>query len=596
MVYQTCRRWLKDTADVEDVVQETFFRLSRDAGRIRGNVAAWLHVCASNLCVDLVRRAVARRRREWSWHQEHDARDTAWREVLPELDAALTELSADRRDLVVRHFLMGVTQRELAQEAGVSAPAMNRRLHQAVASLRERLRSRGVTSPAAAITGAMVAEQTAAAVPASFTAGLVKTGLVGPGRRWAWGGMKWSGVLAVLLIIGFASWSWWAARPVAPPVPAPSPSAPRFEALTFNNPRPMPLGDTLKEILAVYEAATAYRNHVFLETTRSQARWDDASGRWETSEQMAHSRSWFEQSTFQRVRIDYDPLMLPTTDPDKPLLTERSIQVFDGQATLKLHYITVRRDNNYVVKLFEQEAEGDWRLKEFNPWRDDTGLARLPLGYDNTLVLLLHRTRTWSASRIDEKFDPVFEALRVEEQGRELICLRIKPDYTGRRFNQVFGFRMNDQVHAMGWLLDPDRGFALVCGYAHWLTRSPDGEPVEREYRHEAQRYHTLEAGVQTPTRLTSTSRSVKDGRSAIWSRRITDIQRLAYFDPSDADAVFGLADIDYIGLTFDGPKRRYDSPSLGPDIVYHQTPVGPAGPVRWPGWVRNIGWPSALN
>jgi RNA polymerase sigma-70 factor (ECF subfamily) len=52
-----CLRHLHSDASADDVVQETFLRLVRGAGRIdRGfNVRAWLHRVAANLCIDLLR-------------------------------------------------------------------------------------------------------------------------------------------------------------------------------------------------------------------------------------------------------------------------------------------------------------------------------------------------------------------------------------------------------------------------------------------------------------------------------------------------------------------------------------------------------------
>jgi RNA polymerase sigma-70 factor (ECF subfamily) len=52
-----CLRHLRSDASADDVVQETFLRLVRGAGRVdRGfNVRAWLHRVAANLCIDLLR-------------------------------------------------------------------------------------------------------------------------------------------------------------------------------------------------------------------------------------------------------------------------------------------------------------------------------------------------------------------------------------------------------------------------------------------------------------------------------------------------------------------------------------------------------------
>jgi RNA polymerase sigma-70 factor (ECF subfamily) len=58
MVYSTAWRMLKDESDANDVTQETFFELTRQAGRITGSLACWLHRVATQKSIDVVRRRV----------------------------------------------------------------------------------------------------------------------------------------------------------------------------------------------------------------------------------------------------------------------------------------------------------------------------------------------------------------------------------------------------------------------------------------------------------------------------------------------------------------------------------------------------------
>lgn len=56
MVYRLCFSFMKNTADTEDAVQTTFLKLiSTDCKRIK-NEKAWLIVCASNVCRDMLRK------------------------------------------------------------------------------------------------------------------------------------------------------------------------------------------------------------------------------------------------------------------------------------------------------------------------------------------------------------------------------------------------------------------------------------------------------------------------------------------------------------------------------------------------------------
>ena len=56
MVYRLCFSFMKNTADTEDAVQTTFLKfLSTDFKKIN-NEKAWLIVCASNVCRDMLRK------------------------------------------------------------------------------------------------------------------------------------------------------------------------------------------------------------------------------------------------------------------------------------------------------------------------------------------------------------------------------------------------------------------------------------------------------------------------------------------------------------------------------------------------------------
>src|SRR5688572_29438069 len=62
MVFATARRVTRDAARAEDVAQETFLELARNAPRITDSVGAWLHRVAWRKARDVVRADVTRRR------------------------------------------------------------------------------------------------------------------------------------------------------------------------------------------------------------------------------------------------------------------------------------------------------------------------------------------------------------------------------------------------------------------------------------------------------------------------------------------------------------------------------------------------------
>ncbi|MEM7626346.1 MAG: RNA polymerase sigma factor [Planctomycetota bacterium] len=188
LVLSTCRRILRVREDAEDATQRTFLRLAQQAGTIRGDLAAWLHRCAHNVSVDLIRRDATRRRHEQAaaeqapltGHAADHSDAVAWSEVSEHIDAAVAELDEPWRSAIVGYFLQGRSQRDLAAGAGVSAAAMNRRIVKATQTLRVALRRRGVTATAAALTAGLPAfAAEASAVPGALTAELVKVGLAG---------------------------------------------------------------------------------------------------------------------------------------------------------------------------------------------------------------------------------------------------------------------------------------------------------------------------------------------------------------------------------------------------------------------------------
>ncbi len=145
MVYATCRRVVRDDAQADDAVQETFFHLVKNASRIRGSLGSWLHQVATRRAIDLIRQNAARRRREQAYVIEKDSPgENTWSEIEPAVDEALEELPETCRELLVLHFLQGRSTIQIAAAKGVSQPTISRRMSEALELLRESLRSRGI--------------------------------------------------------------------------------------------------------------------------------------------------------------------------------------------------------------------------------------------------------------------------------------------------------------------------------------------------------------------------------------------------------------------------------------------------------------------
>jgi RNA polymerase sigma factor (sigma-70 family) len=232
MVLATCRRVLGTSAEADDAVQETFFRLARHAKEVRSNVAAWLHACAFRTSIDLQRREGARRRAEAGAAQHSASGDTlaTWRELEPMIDEALSKLHESDRDLIVSRFLVGRPQTEMAAEAGVHPGTMHRRIDAALERLREQLRIGGCTVGAGAFAAALIHAPATAQASTALAGSLGKIALAHTAGSTAATGAASSGVswMAVALV-GLALSGGTAAVVMSRPRPAafaPPPAAP----------------------------------------------------------------------------------------------------------------------------------------------------------------------------------------------------------------------------------------------------------------------------------------------------------------------------------------------------------------------------------
>jgi RNA polymerase sigma factor (sigma-70 family) len=192
MVYAAAFRVTRNAADADDVTQECFLELSRQAARVRTSVAGWLHLTATHRARDLQRRSSARTRAAQEAGQPRpDLEQDAWREIAPLLDQALSELPDELRLPLIGHYLEGRAQGELAEELGISRPTINRRISEGLTQLRRTLKERGAGDSAEM--GAMLATYGCMPLPASVKLSLGKLALAGLGRSLAKGTLATGG-------------------------------------------------------------------------------------------------------------------------------------------------------------------------------------------------------------------------------------------------------------------------------------------------------------------------------------------------------------------------------------------------------------------
>jgi RNA polymerase sigma factor (sigma-70 family) len=179
LVFSVASRVTRNSTTAEDVTQDCFLRLSRQAATIRGSLPAWLHRVALNRSLDVNRNEVVRKRHEAISSRPTDPNfDPTWNQIAPHVDAALAKLPDDLREPLVQHFLLGRTQTQVAQNLGIDQATVSRRVQSGIDLLRRHLNHAGVTGGVVALS-AILASNAKAAVPAQLSVSLMKIALAG---------------------------------------------------------------------------------------------------------------------------------------------------------------------------------------------------------------------------------------------------------------------------------------------------------------------------------------------------------------------------------------------------------------------------------
>jgi RNA polymerase sigma factor (sigma-70 family) len=153
------RRRVPDPRDVEDILQDVFYRLV-EANRLLmpiDYVTAWLFRVARNRITDVFRKKTEERFGDTAVIDENGERlhledllrspdaapDVAYARslLLEALELAVDELPDDQREVFVAHELEGRSFREMADATGVSVNTLLSRKRYAVRHLRERLQA-----------------------------------------------------------------------------------------------------------------------------------------------------------------------------------------------------------------------------------------------------------------------------------------------------------------------------------------------------------------------------------------------------------------------------------------------------------------------
>ncbi len=179
MVYGTCQRILRNTADAEEVTQDCFLALAQaEITKIR-ILGGWLHSLATSRSLDFIRSSSRRRKREEIFMEaQSEHQDPTWDDLQQFVDAAIETLSPEMRDAVIAHFLEGRSQADIAESEGLTRSALSRRISRAVQKIREHLDEKGINVSAVVLSGWLLQAQ-AQTIPAAVSASLGRLALSG---------------------------------------------------------------------------------------------------------------------------------------------------------------------------------------------------------------------------------------------------------------------------------------------------------------------------------------------------------------------------------------------------------------------------------
>jgi RNA polymerase sigma-70 factor (ECF subfamily) len=151
------RRFVSDAATAEDLLQEVFMRVVKSAAEWQpsAKLSTWLLTIARNLCTDNARRGAVRRAESLDQtpgvagddsgphridrlaatdgNAEKAALD---REIAVRVDAAVTDLPVEQREVFLMREVMDMSFAEIAQATGASEPTVKSRMRYALERLR----------------------------------------------------------------------------------------------------------------------------------------------------------------------------------------------------------------------------------------------------------------------------------------------------------------------------------------------------------------------------------------------------------------------------------------------------------------------------
>ena len=138
-----------DPAEVDDLLQDLFVKLTTAKTGPVGNPRAYLYQMANNLLLDRRRGRQRQARRDDSWARSQFGQDLREdpaaspervaidRNALAQVEATLREMPERTVDILRRYRLQGQSQKVIAEELGISLSAVEKHLQRAYRALLE---------------------------------------------------------------------------------------------------------------------------------------------------------------------------------------------------------------------------------------------------------------------------------------------------------------------------------------------------------------------------------------------------------------------------------------------------------------------------
>ncbi|HEY4395586.1 MAG TPA: RNA polymerase sigma factor [Polyangia bacterium] len=177
-IWSFLRRFVRDAEAAEDLLQEVFLRVVRDAQEANtatnagwkghAKLSTWLYTIARNLCIDRARRSAVRGADSIDGPTDGEPETTttlheriaapgpqtdavvAGREAARRIDRAIAELPDDQREVFLMREVMELPFAQIASVVGASEPTVKSRMRYALEKLRTALADLGDARPGAA--------------------------------------------------------------------------------------------------------------------------------------------------------------------------------------------------------------------------------------------------------------------------------------------------------------------------------------------------------------------------------------------------------------------------------------------------------------